>query len=254
MNHDMHTEFVGQLFSLRGRTVIVTGASRGIGWALADGFARAEATVLALARSRQPDRPLPEGAEYRRCDVLDADGFDSCRDAFLKRWNRLDVLVNAAGITLPNSGIETFDRTLATNLRAPYLCICSAVVPMKIAGCGSIINVSSLGAFRGFPDNPAYAAAKGGLSQLTRALANDLGPAGIRVNNLVPGYIATAMTAASHDDPAAHERRQRHTMLGRWGRPSDLIGAAIFLASDASAYVTGQDIVVDGGWLAKGLV
>lgn len=254
MIHASHADFLGQLFSLEGRTVIVTGASRGIGWALTDGLARAGAHVLALARSGKPERPFPEGVEYRRCDVLDVNEFNRCRDTVLERWDRLDVLVNAAGITTPGSDLAGFDQTLATNLRGPYLCILAATAAMKTAGRGSIINVTSLGAFRGFPDNPAYVAAKGGLSQLTRALAYDLGPAGIRVNNLVPGYIATDMTAASHTDPAAHKRRQRHTLLGRWGVPSDLVGAAIFLASDASAYVTGQDIVVDGGWLAKGLV
>ena len=247
-------EFAGKLFSLRGRTAIVAGASRGIGWALADGLARAGAAVFGLARSGHAERPLPEGAEYRRCDVLDAKAFERCRDEVIERRGRLDILVNAAGITLPGSGVDGFDQTIATNLRAPYLCICSVADTMRKAGRGSIINVTSLGAFRGFPNNPAYAAAKGGMSQMTRAFAYDLGAAGVRVNNLVPGYIATAMTAASHDDPVAHEHRRRHTMLGRWGTPSDLIGAAIFLASDASAYVTGQDIVVDGGWLAKGLI
>lgn len=254
MTRISHTDFLGQLFSLDGRAVIVTGASRGIGWALADSFARAGAYVLALARSEKPERPFPEGVEYRRCDVLDAGEFERCRDAVLERRGRLDVLVNAAGITTPGSDLAGFDRTLAVNLRGPYLCIQAATAAMKPAGRGSIINVTSLGAFRGFPDNPAYVASKGGLSQLTRALAYDLGAAGIRVNNLVPGYIATGMTEASHKDPAAHEQRQRHTLLGRWGVPSDLVGAAIFLASDASVYVTGQDIVVDGGWLAKGLV
>lgn len=247
-------ELVGQLFSLRGRTAIVTGASRGIGWALADGLARAGAAVFAMARSEFPGQPLPQGAQYRRCDVLDSHGFEQCRDEVISRWGRLDILVNAAGITLPGSGVDGFDQTVATNLRGPYLCIRSVVETMRAAGRGSIINVTSLGAFRGFPDNPAYAATKGGLSQMTRAFAHDLGKSGVRVNNLVPGYIGTAMTATTHDDPTAHEHRRRHTMLGRWGTPADLIGAAIFLASDASAYVTGQDIVVDGGWLAKGLI
>jgi NAD(P)-dependent dehydrogenase (short-subunit alcohol dehydrogenase family) len=186
--------------------------------------------------------------------VLDAEGFDRARDALVGRTGRLDILVNAAGISLGEASVEAFDRTLAANLRAPYLCIRSVADVMRRGGGGSIINVTSLGASRGFPGNPGYVAAKGGLSQLTRACAYDLGPTGIRVNNLVPGYIATALTAASHADPEAHERRRRHTMLGRWGEPADLVGAAIFLAGEASAYVTGQDIAVDGGWLAKGLV
>lgn len=103
------------------------------------------------------------------------------------------------------------------------------------------------------PGNPAYGAAKGGLRLLTKSLALDYGPSGIRVNALAPGYIQTDMTAKSFADPDEHERRRRHTCLGRWGRVEDLVGTAIFLASDASAYITGQDIFVDGGWTAKGL-
>lgn len=243
-----------QLFSLRGRGALVTGASRGIGHAIADGLARAGATVIGVARSASPATPLAKGASYVSADVLDDAGISAARDALLARAGRIDVLINAAGITLPESGVEGFDRTIAVDLRAPYLCIRAVEPTMRAAGRGSIINVTSLGAFRGFPGNPAYVAAKGGLSQMTRAFATDLGGHGIRVNNLVPGYIATAMTAASHADPVRFEQRRRQTMLGRWGDPKDLVGAAIFLASDASAYVTGHDVVVDGGWLAKGLV
>jgi NAD(P)-dependent dehydrogenase (short-subunit alcohol dehydrogenase family) len=105
----------------------------------------------------------------------------------------------------------------------------------------------------GFPDNPGYVAAKGGLRLLTKALAVDLGPRDIRVNALAPGYIHTDMTAASFADPERHAARARHTCLGRWGEVEDLVGGAIFLASDASRYMTGQDLVIDGGWTAKGL-
>ena len=124
---------------------------------------------------------------------------------------------------------------------------------MKDQGGGSIINITSIGAELGFPNNPAYIAAKGALKQLTKSLALDLGPFGIRVNNIGPGYFRTDMTKGSWNDPQLEEDRIRRTILGRWGEPDDLAGAAIFLASEASRYITGQDLYVDGGWLAKGL-
>jgi NAD(P)-dependent dehydrogenase (short-subunit alcohol dehydrogenase family) len=246
--------YLERLFCLDGRIALVTGGSRGIGWAIADGLARAGATVFATARSPNPDRALPASVTYVAGDLLQSGAINVIRDRTIGKSGRVDILVNAAGVTLPRSDVDAFDRTVALNLRAPYLWIRAVEPLMRTAAKGSIINVTSLGAFRGFPDNPAYVAAKGGLSQLTRAFAEDLGRHGIRVNNLVPGYINTALTAASHADPVRHEQRRRHTMLGRWGEAGDLVGAAIFLASDAASYVTGQDIVVDGGWLAKGLV
>ena len=124
---------------------------------------------------------------------------------------------------------------------------------MKKNSGGSIINVTGLAAEQGFPNNPAYVAFKGALKQLTKAAAHDLGTFGIRVNNIGPGYILTDMTTKSWSDPLSHKEKAQRTLLGRWGQPEDLMGVVIFLASDASSYITGQDIYVDGGWLAKGL-
>lgn len=165
--------------------------------------------------------------------------------------------MNAAGISLPAQSAESelarFRATVATDLTGVYATILAAYPLLKNAGSAAIVNVTSINSIRGFPGNPGYVAAKAGLAGLTRALAADYASDGIRVNALAPGYVATEMTAKSFADPVMHEARRRHTMLGRWGQPADMIGAAIFLASDASAYVTGQEIFVDGGWTTKGL-
>jgi NAD(P)-dependent dehydrogenase (short-subunit alcohol dehydrogenase family) len=244
------------LFRLDGRVAIVTGASRGIGNAVALGLASAGATVFGLGRS-----PAAQGEAanflYRTCDVTDRAAFVNLVKEIFAGQGRIDILVNAAGITLPDQTAEdpsaAFRQTIACNLTAVFDC-CRAVLPlMQRSGYGSIINVTSIGAALGFPGNPGYVASKGGLAALTRTLALDHGTQGIRVNNLVPGYVRTAMTQASHADPERREARAARTMLGRWGEPEELAGAVIFLASPASSYVTGTDLYVDGGWAAKGL-
>ena len=240
-------------FSLRGRRAIVTGASRGIGAAIAASLAGAGAEVVGLSRSGT----APEHVEPVACDLADDGALYRAMNDFAKRHDRLDVLVNAAGISLPASSkteeLDRFRQTIATDLTGVYATIIAAYPLLKQAGGSSVINVTSINAVRGFPGNPGYVAAKAGLSGLTRALAVDFASDGIRVNALAPGYVATAMTATSFNDPAMHEERRRHTMLGRWGDPDDMIGAAIFLASPASQYMTGQEIFVDGGWTTKGL-
>jgi NAD(P)-dependent dehydrogenase (short-subunit alcohol dehydrogenase family) len=240
-------------FSLRSRRAIVTGASRGIGEAIAAGLAEAGAEVFGLSRSGT----APKGVHAVACDLADDAALRRAVDAFTKKHDRLDVLVNAAGISLPPKNaadeLDRFRQTVAIDLTGVYATILAAYPLLKKAGNSSVINVTSINSVRGFPGNPGYVAAKAGLSGLTRALATDFAAYGIRVNALAPGYVATAMTATSFNDPAMHEERRRHTMLERWGNPDDMVGAAIFLASPASAYMTGQEIFVDGGWTTKGL-
>jgi len=246
------TEAVANLFSLEGKVAVVTGASRGIGHALAEGLAAAGARTVGAARSDVApafDHPVA----YCPADVRE-DAEKIVRFA-VDRFGALDILVNAAGITLAqtdaDSALRNFDDTIAVNLRAPLALALAAAKVMRPGG--SIINVTSIGAHLGFPGNPGYVASKGGLRSMTQALAVDLGPQGIRVNALAPGYIHTDMTAGSYGDPEKNEARRRHTCLGRWGEPEDLIGGCVFLASDASRYMTGQSLVIDGGWTAKGL-
>lgn len=247
---------LSRLFGLENKVALVTGASRGIGQALAQGLQEAGACVYGIARSSVHDGVVG-AVQYRSCDVMDSVSLGNLIEAIVREKGRIDILVNAAGITLPAQFSETpaeaFRRTLDCNLTAVFEA-CRLVVPhMERMGGGSIVNVTSIGALLGFPGNPGYVASKGGLAAMTRGLALDYGPKGIRVNNLVPGYIHTAMTAASYEDPEKNLARASRTMLGRWGETQDLIGAAIFLASNASSYVTGSDLCVDGGWTAKGL-
>jgi gluconate 5-dehydrogenase len=185
-----------------------------------------------------------------RCDLT------SCaqiRDILNEVTPPIQVLVNCAGVSLPGSygDLDYWDATFAVNVRAIYY-LSSLVAPLMTEG-GSIINITSLNAHQGFGGNPAYVSSKSALRGLTKAMALDWAPLGIRVNNVVPGYIATDMTKRSYNDPWAHQERAGRTMLDKWGKPSDVVGAVLFLASEAASYITGTDLVVDGGWLAKGL-
>lgn len=248
--------FLEDLFSVREKVAVVSGASRGIGLAIASGLARAGAAVVGLGRSAAP-QASEEGMTYRRCDVTDAAAFIGLCESVLAGRGRLDVYVHAAGVSLQGEArtepAGTFARTIEVNLTAAYRCFLAVSERMVPDRGGSIIAISSIGGLLAFPKNPGYIASKGGLRLLTKALALDLGERGIRVNAIAPGYVRTAMTEASYQDPGRREERVARTILKRWGNPEDMVGAAIFLASDASSYITGQEIVVDGGWTAKGL-
>ena len=230
--------------------VLVGGASRGIGLAICDGLHRAGAQITGVSRSA-PD--AGHGWTYHTGDLRDPAAFAGIAEGVLSRYGRLDGYVHAAGITNPDrdQDLETFRDTLDANLAAAYACSRLAIQAMTAGG--SVVFVSSIASALGFPGNPAYVASKGGLSAMARALAVDVGERGIRVNTVAPGYIRTAMTAGSFADAEKRAARTARTALGRWGEPGDVVGAVIFLLSAASAYVTGQELVVDGGWSAKGL-
>jgi gluconate 5-dehydrogenase len=256
--------YLATLFSLQGKVALVTGATRGLGRAIAEALLRSGATVVLNGSNRErlaettrqfaaDGLPAVEFA----CDLADAAQVAQLADFVLSEQPRIDVLVNNAGVTFTH---ELFDypddawqQTFRVNVEAPFQLARRLAPRMKEHGGGSIINITSIAAELGLPNNPAYVSAKGALKQLTRSLAFDLGPYGIRVNNLGPGYFHTDMANRSWSDPERREARARRTLLGRWGEPEDLAGAIVFLASDASRYMTGQDLYIDGGWLAKGL-
>jgi NAD(P)-dependent dehydrogenase (short-subunit alcohol dehydrogenase family) len=241
-------------FELDGLVAIVTGASRGIGAAIAQGLAGAGATVHGVSRTGGG----PSGVVHHGCDVSDTSSITPCVAAIARAASRVDILVNAAGATFPSGDgaqqlLDTFEKTLRIDLTAAYAFALAALPHLRAAGGGAILNVTSINSTLGFPGNPGYVAAKAGLAGLTRALAVDLAADGIRVNALGPGYVHTGMTERSFGDPDLHEARRRRTALGRWGQPDDVVGAAIFLVSPAAAYVTGQELFVDGGWTINGL-
>jgi NAD(P)-dependent dehydrogenase (short-subunit alcohol dehydrogenase family) len=229
-----------KLFSVEKKVIIVTGASGGIGGAMANGIEEAGAIVIKV--------DLPE------FDITKNEDLDNVISIALSHTGQIDGLINCAGITCPNHLFDYTDddweKTYKVNLKAPYELSKRAAKHMKDNG-GSIINITSLNAELAFPNNPAYVATKGGVKQLTKSLALDLGKHNIRVNNIGPGYIRTNMTKYGWANN--RELIENRTILGRWGVPSDFIGTAIFLLSGASSYITGQDIYVDGGYLTKGL-
>lgn len=247
-----------ELFSVSQKVVVVTGASRGIGENLAKAFSERGADVYGFSRWRKSEPWSDQGFTPVRCDITNHSDFGEQVSDIFEKQTQIDVLINCAGVSLTSmqgnqEAEDNFLTTINTNLVAAYNCSRVVLPYMSSSGGGSIINITSIGSLLGFPGNPGYVASKGGLRLLTKALAIDFGRDNVRVNNLVPGYIHTNMTDKSFRDPRLFAERVDRTILGRWGSTDDLVGAAIFLGSGASCYVTGTDLVVDGGWSAKGL-
>jgi NAD(P)-dependent dehydrogenase (short-subunit alcohol dehydrogenase family) len=243
---------------LAGRVAIVTGAGSGIGRAIALGYAREGARVLAAdlngpaveATARQAGGAILAHA----VDVTDEPATRGMVAAAVDAFGRLDVLVNSAAIQLHGQDgrchevdLDVWERTLRVNLRGPFLC-CKHALPELIRSRGTIVNLASPTAFQDLGAGyTAYASSKGGMATLTRVVAADYARDGVRVNAIVPGPTETGLTAQIFADPSIREPLVARTPLGRLGRPEDLVGIAIFLASDESAYATGALFFVDGG-------
>tara|TARA_R110000824_G_scaffold326043_2_gene512934 strand:+ start:4284 stop:5018 length:735 start_codon:yes stop_codon:yes gene_type:complete len=242
------------LFSVKGKICCVTGAGRGIGYELAKALSQSGAIVVGLDLEYSEDKS--EMAHAVTIDLTKDSSPSTVFNFIQETYGKLDILLNCAGITLPHDGefpIESWDKTFAINVDVPFK-LTTALVPLMIKSSSpSVINITSLNASLAFPNNPAYVASKSALAGLTRSMSLDLGPRNIRVNAIAPGYIRTKMTGESWTNPEKRSQRSAHTVLNKWGTPQDLIGPALFLASDASSYVTGHSLFVDGGWSIKGL-
>ena len=249
------------LFNIKNFVTIVTGSGRGIGLEIATGFYKYGAKVVRIDINLKKHK-LYKFDDYK-IDLRKQKLVDQCLHAIKRRYGRIDVLINNAGVTTYNlnnkvSKTILYDEkilkeTLAVNLIAAYNLSNKVCKTMSKRKKGSIINITSLAAERGFMGNPSYQVSKASLKQLTKALANDWGQKNIRINNVCPGYIKTPMTMRSFKNSKLKKNRDTRMILKRWGEPKDLVGPCIFLASDSSSYITGSDIFVDGGWLAKGL-
>ncbi|MEV6235544.1 SDR family oxidoreductase [Lentzea sp. NPDC051838] len=239
------------MFSLAGKTAVVTGASSGLGARFATVLAEAGATVFAAAR--RVDRLRQLGVGVIRCDVSVEEDRVRLAETVVAETGRFDILVNNAGVPgetqAAKETADSFAAVLAVNLVAPF----HLAQLMVSHGGTSVINVASiLGLVSGAPlGGASYAASKAGLIGLTRELAGQWGGAGVRVNALAPGWFRTEMTEDLFSDERSRRWVDRNTMLNRGGEVSELDGALLFLASDASSYYTGQVMVVDGGWTAR---
>ncbi len=254
---------VGSPFDLAGRLALVTGCRRGIGFGMAEALARAGADIVGVSANLEPEgsaierrvRELGRKFTAYRADFADPSDLAQLLSRLSQDQPPVDILVNNAGAIrrapAVAHGDQDWDDILAINLSAPFRLTRGIGGAMVERGYGKVIFVASMLSFQGGVNVVSYAAAKSGVAGITRALANEWAPYGVNVNAIAPGYIATDNTQPLQDDPERSASIVGRIPAGRWGRPDDLGGAAVFLASSAADYVHGTILVVDGGWLGR---
>lgn len=248
------------LFNLEGKTAIVTGANRGLGKGIALGLAKAGADIAIIARSKNEEFMNEIRSLGRKCNtyLLDLNDFSKYNDivSHIERdFGHVDILINNAGVQKRHPSTEfppeDWDFVMNVNAKAVFF-LCQAVGKIMIKqGKGKIVNMGSLLSFQGGYTIPAYAGSKGAVMQFTKSLANEWSSLGVNVNCIAPGYMLTEMNTAILNDETRYRQISERIPQGRWGKPEDLAGTAIFLSSDACDYVNGQIIAVDGGWMGR---
>ena len=255
----MASPATSQLFDLSGKIACITGASSGLGRRTADVLLAAGARVVGVARREstlaQWAREAGRNASHVAGDVSGAEAAMRVAALVAARFGSPDILVNAAGVNTRQAAddvtIDGWASTLNINLTAPFFLAQALVPAMRDRGWGRIVNFASLQSYRAFPGGIAYGASKGGVAQMTRAMAEAWSAHGITANAIGPGFFRTELTASVFADPERAARNAAQTCIGRNGEPEDIDGPVLFLCSDASAYVTGQVLMVDGGFTAK---
>ncbi|MBT2243532.1 2-dehydro-3-deoxy-D-gluconate 5-dehydrogenase KduD [Sphingobium sp. BHU LFT2] len=248
------------IFDLTGKVAIVTGANTGIGQAIALSLAAAGADIAAVGRTPAEEtvekvRALGRKAEIVSADLSSIEPVQRVVDETIAKLGGLDILINNAGIIRRADSVdfteEDWDTVIDTNLKSTFFLAQAAGRHMLAQGSGKIVNIASLLSFQGGIRVPSYTASKSGVAGLTKLLANEWAAKGVNVNAIAPGYIATNNTAALQADETRNRQIQERIPAGRWGDPSDIGGAAVFLASPAANYIHGHVLAVDGGWLAR---
>lgn len=250
-------------FKLDGKTALVTGCKRGIGMAIAVGLAQAGADIIGVSATMEPSGSKVEkevlalGRSFKgyAADFSDRKSLYAFIGQVKKDFPKIDILVNNAGTILRKPAAEHpdeyWDKVIETNLSAQFVLTREIGKDMVARGYGKIIFTASLLTFQGGITVPGYAASKGGVGQLTKALANEWAGKGVNVNAIAPGYVNTDNTEALRNDPVRSQQIMSRIPAGRWGEPEDFQGAAVYLASDASSYVQGTVLLVDGGWMGR---
>ena len=248
---------MGDLFDLTGKVAIVTGAARGIGQSIAIELARKGANVVVSdiipgETTVNQIKKLKRKSLYVKTDISNKKEIENLISQTIKNFKRIDILVNNAGVYIPGQTLNVseadWDKTMDINVKGSFLCSQAALRHMKKGA--SIINISSIAGIKGFAGSAAYCASKGAIRLLTKALAADFGPIGIRVNSVHPGLIDTPMVAEIKKDKKTMEGMMSKFLIKRIGKPVDIAGPVVFLASDAASYMTGTEIVADGGWIS----
>ena len=247
-------------FSLENKVALITGGTSGLGKMMALARAKAGAFVWIASSRDNADETLQaikqqgSNGSFLQVDVTSSEGLENIVSQILKESNRIDILVNAAGINLRTSAtdltLDEWQKTIDINLTAPFYLSQIVAESMKRNNWGRIINIASLQSLRAFDNSIPYGASKGGVMQLTRALAQAYSKDGILVNAIAPGFFRTNLTESLFQDPDKLKALANKTMMGRNGEEKDIFGISVFLCSDANSYVTGQTIFLDGGFSA----
>ncbi|MDA9710652.1 SDR family oxidoreductase [Candidatus Pelagibacter sp.] len=247
--------------NLKNKNVLITGANGSIGYEITTKFLLAGANCVCVDKNFEELKKLISKGNYSsqitlfKVDLNKKNLIKNFINKIKKRF-KIHILINNAGYTSSKNflsyNFKEWEKTLQINLTAPFL-ISQMISKYCMPSGGSIINITSLAAEQGFPNNVAYVASKGGLKQLTKAIAIDLSKKNIRVNSIGPGYVKTNMTKKSWNNSKKRKNRSERIISNRWAHPNDIANACLFLGSQLSSYINGQEIYVDGGWLSKGL-